>query len=83
MRVSVECCHGQLSSFPMTSKAGKLPLETEPVARDKPSVEHANLVTKLSLRLNSTLVMFFLFHRDGKQHKARELGMIIRDLECP
>ena len=29
------------------------------------------------------LTMFLFFFNDGKQHKARELDMIIRDLDCP
>ena len=49
----LRCCHGQLSTFPevttssstvsralprVTSKGGKLPIETEPVASNKPKL---------------------------------------------
>ena len=45
----------------MTSKADKLPLETEPVARDNNTIWTLNLVTKLQSRL-ALLIIVVIIH---------------------
>lgn len=72
--LKLRCCHGQLYSFPMltimlpailctllpmTSKADKLSLETEPVTTTQ--VEPKNLVPTLSSRLTQLIIIKYVY----------------------
>ena len=63
--------------------------ETQYGVEDGSSGQGAPDITKENLKIVLSYIerkkwrSCFCFFTDGKQHKARELDMITRDLECP